>query len=210
MSDKNHDGQLGAVYDATTVEEVAALYDNWASTYDAEMSVAGYRHPTICLALLARHLPRGTTPLLDAGVGTGLIGEWLAIMGFSEVDGLDISAGMLAVARRKNIYRQLHQLALGSELPFADDHYAGIVSTGVFTTGHVGPEGLDELVRVCRTGGVIVATVKDSLWQESFKARVDELDEAKRATLVEDTGAYVSMPGEAGTKPSRGIVLKVL
>ena len=116
----------------------------------AEMSAAGYRHPTICLALLARHLPRGAAPLLDAGAGTGLIGEWLGIMGYPHVEALDISEGMLAQAARKGAYAALHRLALGGPLPFADGHFAGIVSAGVFTSGHVGAEGLDELIRICR------------------------------------------------------------
>ena len=82
MTDSKHLGALSAAYAATRPEEVAALYDSWSETYDADMSAAGYRHPTICLALLARHLPRGAAPLLDAGAGTGLIGEWLAIPGY--------------------------------------------------------------------------------------------------------------------------------
>ena len=65
------------------------------------MAVAGYRHPSICLALLARHLPRGSAPLLDAGAGTGLIGEWLGIMGYPHVEALDISE---VTARRWWIY----------------------------------------------------------------------------------------------------------
>ncbi len=106
--------------------------------------------PSICLALLARHLPRGAAPLLDAGAGTGLIGEWLGIMGYPHVEALDISQGMLAQAARKGVYKALHSLALGGPLPFADGHFAGIVSAGVFTSGHVGVEGLDELIRICR------------------------------------------------------------
>ncbi len=72
-----------------------------------------------------------------------LIGEWLGIIGYPHVEALDISEGMLAVAGRKEAYKALHRLALGSELPFGDGHFAGIVSAGVFTTGHVGAEGLD-------------------------------------------------------------------
>ena len=142
MATGKHEGPLGAVYEAKRPEEVAALYDGWAETYDAEMSAAGYRHPTICLALLSRHLPRGATPLLDAGAGTGLIGEWLGIMGYPHVEALDISEGMLAQAAKKGAYTALHRLAFGGSLPFADGHFAGIVSAGVFTSGHVGVEGL--------------------------------------------------------------------
>lgn len=208
MADGHHEGALGQVYSAKKPEEVAALYDRWADTYDAEMAAAGYRHPSIALALLARHLPRGATPVLDAGCGTGLVGEWLGIVGYPRVEGLDISAGMLARAERKGAYACLHNLALGSPLPFADSHFAGIVSAGVFTTGHVGAEGLDELIRICRKGGVIVLTVKNTLWEGGFAARIAELEARGLVKRVEETEPYVSMPGEVGTVPSRAVVLR--
>lgn len=208
MAAAKHDGALGAVYDANSPEAVAALYDGWAETYDAEMAVAGYRHPSVCLALLARHLKPGTGPVLDAGAGTGVLGPWLGIMGYRPVEGLDISPGMLAVAARKGGYDRLHQLALGGSLPFEDERFGGIVSAGVFTTGHVGAEGLDELIRICRKGGVIVLTVKNTLWDNGFGNRIAEL--VRRGTIVcaEETAPYVSMPGEVGTVPSRAIVLQ--
>lgn len=202
-----HEGYLGDVYGAKDASAVAALYDKWAATYDAEMAKAGYRHPSIALALLARHLPKGAAPLLDAGAGTGLIGDWLAIMGYPQVEALDISEGMLAVARAKGSYSAYHCLALGGRLPFADGHFAGVISAGVFTTGHVGPEGLGELVRICSKGGVIVLTVKGTLWDGGFSAHVAE---DKRVTVAELTEPYVSMPGEAATTPSRGVVLRVI
>jgi SAM-dependent methyltransferase len=202
-----HDGFLGAVYDAKGTDAVAGLYDKWSATYDAEMAQVGYRHPTIALALLARHLPKGAAPLLDAGAGTGLIGQWLQIMGYPRVEALDISEGMLAVAKTKNCYDAFYLLGLGGPLPFADGQYAGIVSAGVFTSGHVGFEGLDELIRSCAGGGVIVLTVKGTLWDDGFAALVAK---EKRVRLIELTEPYVSMPGEAATTPSRGVVLKVI
>ena len=205
-----HEGALAAVYEAKGVDEVATLYDGWAKTYDSEMAIAGYRHPTIGLALLSRHLPRGSSPILDAGAGTGLIGEWLSIMGYPSVEALDISAGMLDAARQKNTYTDFHQLALGGPLPFADGAYAGIISVGVFTTGHVGAEGLDELVRICRKGGVLVLTVKNTVWENGFGLRVENFVKAGRVAIAEETAPYVSMPGESGTIPSRALVLRVL
>jgi SAM-dependent methyltransferase len=210
MADAKHAGLLGDVYGAKTAGDVAALYDQWATTYDAEMAIAGYRHPTICLALLARHLAKGAAPLLDAGAGTGLIGEWLAIIGYPHVEALDISEGMLAVAAKKRCYAALHRLALGGPLPFADGAFGGIVSAGVFTSGHVGVEGLDELIRICRRDGVIVLTVKNTLWDQGFAARITALEDARVVTRVEETAPYVSMPGETNTIPSRGIALRIL
>ena len=115
---------------------------------------------------------------------------------------------MLARAAKKGSYKLLHRLALGRPLPFADGQFAGIVSAGVFTSGHVGVEGLDELVRICRPGGVIVLTVKNTLWEQGFGARVGELEDRGLVTRVEETEPYVSMPGEEGTVPSRALALR--
>ncbi len=210
MAGANHAGHLGAVYEAGSADELAKLYDTWSTTYEAEMASIGYRHPTVGLALLSRHLPQGSAPILDAGAGTGLIGEWLGIMGYPLVEALDISEGMLAVARRKNVYAALHKLALGGPLPFADGHYAGIVAVGVFSSGHVGAEGLDELIRICKPDGTIVLTVKDTLWDNGFAARIAALETQGSVARVEETPPYVSMPGESGTIPSRGLALRVL
>ena len=199
-----HDGHLGAVYAARDTAQVAAAYDAWAETYEAEMRAAGYRHPSIGLALLSRHLPRGAGPVLDAGAGTGLNGEWLAILGYPEAEALDLSAGMLAVAARKRVYSRLTLAAMGGPLPYADGAFAAIVSTGVFTTGHVGAEALPELFRICRPGGVIVLTVKQTVWD----AGIDGWLGANGIERIETTAPYVSMPGEAATTPSLAVVLR--
>lgn len=203
MTEGEHEGHLGAVYAAKSTDEIARSYDTWAETYDADMAAAGYRHPAVCLGLLARHLPKGEGPILDAGCGTGLIGDWLPILGWPHAEGLDISEGMIAVAERKGRYQRIHRLALGTTLPFADGSFAAVVSTGVFTTGHVGPEGLDELVRALRPGGVVVITVKQTIL-DAFRAHIGHLP----VTLSEETEPYVSMPGEEGTVPAVALVLK--
>lgn len=210
MTAGEHDGALGASYRAKGPEEIAAIYDSWAEGYDAQMAATGYRHPAICLALLARHLPRGAAPLLDAGAGTGLVGEWLEILGYPETEALDISEGMLARARAKGVYRAFHRLALGGPLPFADGAFAGVVSAGVFTTGHVGAEGLDELIRITRPGGAIVLTIKDTLWDDGFAARLAAIAAEGRIAIAEETPSYVSMPGEALTVPARAVALRRL
>lgn len=205
MGSGQHNGHLGAVYGAKAPEQVAALYDGWADTYDAEMARAGYRHPSVGLALLARHAPRGTGPVLDAGCGTGLLGDWLGILGFTPVHGLDLSAGMLAKARAKGAYAALHHLALGGALPFADGQFAAVISTGVFTTGHVGAEALPELLRITAPGGPVVLTVKTTLWDGGFRLSLQGM---AGLTIVEVTDPYVSMPGESGTVPSLAVVAR--
>jgi ubiquinone/menaquinone biosynthesis C-methylase UbiE len=205
-----HQGYLGAVYEAKGAEDVAALYDKWAASYDSEMAEAGYQHPQACVALFARHVMRGAAPVLDAGAGTGLIGQWLQTLGYPDVEALDISGGMLDVARSKNLYSAYHQLALGGPLPFADGAYAGVICAGVFTSGHVGPEGLDELVRVCAVNGTVALTVKGTLWDNGFAARVEDFVRQGVVEIAELTEPYVSMPGDAATTPSMGVALRVV
>lgn len=199
--------KLDAVYGAGSAAEIARTYDAWAATYDAEMAALGYRHPTICLAMLARHVPPGG-PVLDAGAGTGLLGEWLRITGYAPVEAVDISRGMLAVAAAKGVYDRLAEGDLTARLPFEDGRFAACVCAGVFTTGHVGPEGLDELLRVVRPGGVLVLSVKDRTWEEGFAARVVALAAEGRVERLDGTDAYSSMPGRAGNAPSRVLVLR--
>ena len=121
---------------------------------------------------------------------------------------MDLSPGMLAVAARKGVYDRLAQGDLTGRLPFEDARFAGAVCAGVFTTGHVGAEGLDELLRVVRPGGVLVLTVKDKTWAAGFSARVEALARAGVVEPLDATPSYSSMPGRADTGPSRVIVLR--
>ncbi len=202
---QTHDGHLGAVYDARSPEDIARLYDAWAPGYDAEMAMAGYRHPAVAVALLARHLAPTDAPLLDAGCGTGITGGWLGILGYPHVEGLDISEGMLAIARQKGAYAALHRAVLGQPLPFTDHHFAGVISTGVFTTGHVGAEALPELVRITRPGGIFVITVKLTVWDTGFAAA---LGTSRDLVTIAQTAPYVSMPGEPATVPALAVTLR--
>ncbi|MCQ0988770.1 class I SAM-dependent DNA methyltransferase [Jiella marina] len=200
---------LDVVYAASSPKDVAERYDAWAERYDTEMASLGYRHPTICLAMLTRHLPKSEGPVLDAGAGTGLLGEWMAIAGYDAVEALDISEGMLKVARSKGVYQACRYGVMGETLPFDDNHFAAVVSAGVFTTGHVGVEGFPELVRITRAGGVLVITIKDTLWNGGIGDKIAEMAKDGIWEVVEETPSYVSMPGRPDTVPSRVAVLKI-
>ncbi len=208
--DRHENETLDAVYAARAPDEIARIYDGWAGTYEADMARAGYRHPSIAVALLARHLARGASPILDAGAGTGLAGEWLGILGYPHVEALDISEGMLTVARGKGVYAAFHRAALGDELPLPLAHFAGVICTGVLTTGHVGAEALPGLLAVTRPGGVLVLTVKDTVWFAGFDAAVEAAAVEGALRVLEITAPYVSMPGEAGTAPGRAMALERL
>lgn len=202
--------RLDAVYGATSSTELQKAYDEWAQSYDSDMADVGYRHPAVALALLTRHLPSGSSPILDAGAGTGLVGELLGVMGYAEVDALDASQGMLDVAKGKGIYRDLYQAFLGETLPLDTDRYVAAVSTGVFTAGHVGVEGLPELFRVVRPNGLIVLSVKLTLWDGGFRDYLIEREGEGVLRLREVTPNYRSMPAGQETSPCVGVVAEVV
>jgi hypothetical protein len=55
-----------------------------------------------------------------------------------------------------------------------------------------------------------VLTVKDTLWEGGFSARVVEFVKAGKLAIAEETSPYISMPGETGTIPSRALALRVI
>ena len=69
------------VYSSTTNDEIAERYDAWAKDYDTDLEAGlGYTDPTIVSAYVAKHVANDSR-VLDAGVGTGLVGVALAEFG---------------------------------------------------------------------------------------------------------------------------------
>jgi ubiquinone/menaquinone biosynthesis C-methylase UbiE len=202
MSDTSKQTLLDRVFAATSPEESRKLYDEWANTYDSDMAEHDFTAPRLVAEAVARglklnHLPNekealSKTSIADAGCGTGLVGVELAKLGAQEVDGWDLSEGMLNVARKTGAYRDLKIVDLTTRLAIVDGKYDALTCCGTFTHGHLGPEPLAEFVRVVKTSGVVVATVLDSHWTEKgFEQEVERLAKEGKVEVVEkDSHAY--------------------
>ena len=155
MSGSSH--SVDDAYAIGSPEEAARLYDDWAGSYDADLTGArGYALPERIAASFLRRAEARDAPVLDVGAGTGLVGAALAGDGPAQIDGIDISAGMLASARDKGCYRALIEADLTRPLDLEDGAYGALISAGTFTHGHVGPEVLPELLRLARPGALCV------------------------------------------------------
>jgi ubiquinone/menaquinone biosynthesis C-methylase UbiE len=146
-------------------EKIRDLYADWAESYDGDTTGGmGYVAPVLAAEALAGALGAADA-VLDAGCGTGLVGRELDGRIEAAIDGIDLSPGMLEQARDKGVYRHLAEADLTARLAFPDNTYDGVVSVGVFTSGHVGPRAIDELARVARPGAPLVVTVHEKVWE---------------------------------------------
>jgi predicted TPR repeat methyltransferase len=89
-------------------EYVATTFDSFAASFEAKLQLLSYRAPALVAAMLQESglEPSKQFEVLDAGCGTGLCGPLLAPYA-RRLLGVDLSEGMLALAREKQIYDAL-------------------------------------------------------------------------------------------------------
>lgn len=157
------------VTEAYNIEDEAsmvAFYHKWASDYDRVMlDELGYESPLRIARQMREHLPDPDSAIFDVGCGTGLTCVFLAEHGYTNLYGIDISPDMVRVAGERGIYRELLVGDVNQTLERDDASYDGVISSGTFTHGHVGPGPLDEIFRILKPGGILACTVHQDLWE---------------------------------------------
>ena len=183
------------IYSSRNNQELTERYDQWAKDYDAELEQDfEWQGPQRTAEFFTRYVPR-TAKILDAGAGTGLMGEILVDLGYHDLVAMDLSPGMLEEARKKNLYRELHQMVMGEPLDFDADSFDAVVSTGVLTVGHAPASSLDELVRITRPGGHIVFTLRPDVYEKNgFKEKQAALESEGKWKFVEASEKFQTLP----------------
>ncbi len=154
-----------------------ALYDEWARDYDQQLWASGNPYIAIATGMVGRHVPDFGARILDAGCGTGNMAQVLHQFGYRNLEGLDPSRGMLAVAERKQIYQQLYPLYLSADVDLPDASYDAVVAAGVLTHGHAPPESLDGILKLTKSGGTIVFSLSTIAYEEyGFSDKIGQLD----------------------------------
>jgi predicted TPR repeat methyltransferase len=87
---------------------VRVEFDDFAKTFDVTLARLEYKAPTLVDEELSRILgaPTPTLDVLDAGCGTGLCGSFLRLRARSLI-GVDLSPGMIDLARPRELYDEL-------------------------------------------------------------------------------------------------------
>lgn len=182
---------------------VASHYDQWAASYDRDLTSWRYEAPTVAAQMLGEWrdvvVPDRQLVVLDVGCGTGLVGRALVEVGISMVDGLDVSAESLQAAGVWGAYRTLiaHDL-LTMPFPVESGLYDAAVCVGVLTYLPDTVAVLGEMVRAVRSGGLIVATQRDDLWTpRHMPAVLAQLQRDGRVSSYEWTEPKPYLPDNA-------------
>ncbi len=183
------------VYSAQDNRELAERYDQWAKEYDSDLDRDfGWLGPQRATEVFANHVPKDAR-VLDAGAGTGLVGEALSVLGYRDLVAMDLSPGMLEEASKKGVYREFRQMEMGEPLDFPSGSFDAVVSVGVLTVGHAPASSLDELVRITRAGGYVVFTLRPDVYEDSgFKEKQDALAAAGKWRLTEVGEPFQPLP----------------
>ena len=197
--DKDPKERLKWIYQAEGVKDLESRYDLWAKEYDEDVAGYGNKIPGVLAGFVGRYLRPADGTLLDAGAGTGIMGEIMSLLGYKELVAMDLSSRMLEIARQKGVYREVYRMVMGEQLDFPNDKFAGTMAAGVLSIGHAPPESFDELIRCTRPGGYIIFSVRADA--KGFKEKQDELEQVKKWRLTEVTPPFISLPlGEPNIK----------
>jgi predicted TPR repeat methyltransferase len=143
---------------------VAETFDSFAANFETKLAKLSYRAPALVAAMLedSGRGPAKSLDVLDAGCGTGLCGP-LVVPYARRLTGVDLSAGMLAQAKEKNVYDLLVKGELTEYLQDNSAAFDLIVSAD--TLVYFG--GLEEVLAAAegalRPDGLLIFTLEHSV-----------------------------------------------
>ena len=143
-------------------EQVAQMFDTISGNYDGLNRVISFGTDIKWRKkVLAMVKSKNPTTILDIATGTGDLAILMSETGASKIVGLDISAGMLEVGRKKIIEKKLTnkiEMNLGDseKMPFEDNSFDAITVAFGVRNFETLEKGLDEILRVLKPNGIFV------------------------------------------------------
>lgn len=143
-------------------EQVAQMFDTISGEYDGLNRVISFgidiKWRKKVLKIVSEQKPK---TILDIATGTGDLAILMSQTQAEKIIGLDISAGMLEVGKKKIAARKLSdkiEMVLGDseKLPFSDNSFDAITVAFGIRNFETLDKGLSEILRVLRPGGIFV------------------------------------------------------
>ena len=175
---------LNDVYDGGT-NDSRELYASWASTYDNEVQKNGYVTPERVANALKDVVANQSEMILDYGCGTGLSGFALQAVGFTNIDGLDVSQEMVSLAEKKSIYKKLTVFDPSTKIPVHADQYKIITAIGVIGAGAAPLEVFDNLFSLLPPSGLFAFSFNDhTLSDPNYEEKVNQCLSSGQAIIL--------------------------
>ena len=116
---------------------IKAVFDNFADSFEVTLSDLNYAVPQKIAGEIKERLmifPNKKMRILDAGCGTGLCAlEVDSIFKKYQIDGVDLSAKMLMIAKEKQLYYELRNADIEADFFNHKNTYDIILAADVFT-----------------------------------------------------------------------------
>lgn len=81
---------------------------------------------------------------------------------------------MLRKAKAKGLYRSTFEADLTASLNTIKNNYGAVLSAGTFTSGHLGPEPLEQLLDIAKPGALFIIGVNKMFFAKAgFDAVID-------------------------------------
>ncbi|MGB5633971.1 MAG: methyltransferase domain-containing protein [Waterburya sp.] len=158
---------LSGICDTQSIEELETKYDSWANTYDADLKDDWSFMPVAIEKTIGKLLNNKNAAILDAGAGTGLVGQALAKQGYTNLTAVDLSEKMLNIAKEKQVYHALYQGNLEDNSVFNDSvNFDAVIAAGVFAYAHAGVEVLNNLFGLLKEEGIFLLTIREDYRRE--------------------------------------------
>ncbi|CAH3129686.1 unnamed protein product [Pocillopora meandrina] len=179
------------------VEDSKLAYDEMAQVWEKISDNTGYKGHILCVEAFDRTMenkevypnPGKDIRILDAGAGTGGIGEMLKARGYTNVDALDISQEMLNIAAARNIYKKLICAPLKDthmeEIETAE--YDTVLCAGTIVYGQVKPGAIEQCARFVKPGGLFIFSIRVDSFDPvglGFSEKCQELEKNGKWSLV--------------------------
>ena len=161
---KRFDERLAAAYSRTDNKE--KQYDDWASTYDSDLvDDLGYVAYKSAGDVFMEVAPDRHARVIDVACGTGLAGQYLKDNGYENIHGADLSAEMMAIADKRQIYLSTWQHDFTKPIK-PDQLYDALLCVGMFSYAVPKISDMHNVVNCVKSGSICVITVNGAAWKD--------------------------------------------